>query len=72
MSLFLRIFLFVNILGISINIILYYFFEKTNIFLEAIFRGDTLIITGCILSYIVLSSLLYFCLEMRKLTKNLS
>ena len=69
-SLFLKIFILINIICILLNIALYYFVDFKNSLIEALDKKDTFIISIDIICYIFLTILLYFVLELRKKLKH--
>lgn len=69
-SLFLKIFISINVICILLNIALYYFVDFKNSLIEALDKKDIFIISVSIILYIFLTILLYFVLELRKKLKH--
>ncbi|MCI6662525.1 hypothetical protein [Campylobacter sp.] len=69
-SLFLKIFISINVICILLNIALYYFVDFKNSLIEALDKKDIFIISLAIIFYIFLTILLYFVLELRKKLKH--
>lgn len=69
-SLFLKLFISINIVCILLNIALYYFVDFKNSLIEALDKKDVFVISIAIMCYIFLTILLYIVLELRRKLKH--